>query len=186
MLRSTVDQHGATIDAKSSSESSLAPALDAISDGGAKPGWSLDLDSSVPERDRRLVTWAAVSRGARALIFEEPPEPGVAATIARNMALFARLVPRRGGGAGVRIDGGEGIEVRMLESDVVLMIVGLNYTDRSQRVTMTFPPDTQEAIWQNMETGAGVNFIAGANGPSYTYWFRPKDALVLMIRKDIR
>jgi hypothetical protein len=76
----------------------------------------------------------------------------------------------------------------MLESDRVLMIVGLNYTGRSPRVTMTFPPDTQEAIWQNMETGAGVNFIAGTGGvgPSYTYWFRPKDALVLMIRKDIR
>ena len=37
-----------------------------------------------------------------------------------------------------------------------------------------------------METGAGVNFIAGPNGPTYSYWFRPKDALVLMIRKDVR
>ncbi len=76
----------------------------------------------------------------------------------------------------------------MLESDSLQMIVGLNHAAESRRVAMTFPPDTQEAIWQNMETGAGVNFIAGAgaNGPSYTYWFRPKDALVLMIRKDIR
>jgi len=98
----------------------------------------------------------------------------------------------------VRVEGGSNVEVRFLESSDVQMIVGLNYADTSQRVTMTFPPDTQEAIWQNMETGASVNFIAGrgaargagpgagAGGPSYTYWFRPKDALVLMIRKDIR
>ncbi len=59
-----------------------------------RPGWSLDLDPSIPERDRRLVTWAAISRGARALIFEDPPEPGVTATIARNPALFSQLVPR--------------------------------------------------------------------------------------------
>ena len=37
----------------------------------------------------------------------------------------------------------------------------------------------------NMETGTGVNFVAGANGPTYSSWFRPRDALVLMIRKDV-
>lgn len=87
----------------------------------------------------------------------------------------------------VRIDGGDGlVETRFLESSNVLMLVGLNYSDGSQRVTMTFAPETQEAIWQNMETGAGVNFIAGPQGPTYSYWFRPRDALVLLIRKDIR
>jgi hypothetical protein len=65
-------------------------------------------------------------------------------------------------------------------------LIGLNHSSSAARVTMTFKPDVQEAIWQNMETGAGVNFIAGPFGPSYTYWFRPRDALVLMIRKDVR
>jgi hypothetical protein len=51
---------------------------------------------------------------------------------------------------------------------------------------MTFAPDTQEAIWQNMETGSAVNFVAGPDGPTHTYWFRPRDALVLMIRKTVR
>jgi hypothetical protein len=37
-----------------------------------------------------------------------------------------------------------------------------------------------------MVTGAGVSFIAGPAGPLYRYVFRPRDALVLMIRKDIR
>ena len=32
---------------------------------------------------------------------------------------------------------------------------------------------------------ASVNFLAGPNGPSYTYPFKPRDVLVLMIKKDI-
>jgi hypothetical protein len=86
-----------------------------------------------------------------------------------------------------RIDGGGGlVETRFLESSRVRMLIGVNHSSSAERVTMTFTPDTQEAIWQNMETGAGVNFIAGPAGPTYTYWFRPRDALVLMIRKDVR
>lgn len=89
--------------------------------------------------------------------------------------------------SGVRITGATGaVETRFLESADVLMLIGLNHSDARQRVTMTFPPDTQEAIWQNMETGAAVNFIATADGPTYTYNFGAKDALVLMIRKSIR
>ena len=56
----------------------------------------------------------------------------------------------------------------------------------AERVKMTFTPDTQEAIWQNMETGSAVNFVAGPEGPTYTYSFQPRDALVLMIRKNVR
>jgi hypothetical protein len=87
----------------------------------------------------------------------------------------------------VKISGASaGVEARFLESSDVLMLIGLNHSDTRQRVTMTFSPDTQEAIWQNMETGAAVNFIAGPDGPTYTYTFGAKDALVLMIRKNIR
>ena len=100
-------------------------------------------------------------------------------------------IPRAAAAAGVapdvRIAGATGVvETRFLESADVLMIVGLNYADSRQRVTMTFPPDTQEAIWQNMETGAAVNFIAGPDGPTYAYNFPPKGTLVLMIRKGVR
>jgi len=87
----------------------------------------------------------------------------------------------------VRIEGATGpVETRFLESAEVLMLIGLNHADTPQRVKMTFTPDTQEAIWQNMETGAAVNFVAGPEGPAYTYSFGPKDALVLMIRKSVR
>jgi hypothetical protein len=87
----------------------------------------------------------------------------------------------------VRIEGGTGgVETRFLESSEVAMIVAINHADTPQRVTMAFAPDVQEAIWQNMESGAAVNFIAGPDGPRYTYSFGPRDALVLMIRKTIR
>jgi hypothetical protein len=130
------------------------------------------------------VTWAAIARGASGLIYEDPPDRSLIGTIARNPGLFASLRPRRA--RDVRVEGSTSVDVRFLESADVQMIVALNHAETSQRVTMTFPRETQEAIWQNMETGASVNFIAGAGGPSYTYWFRPRDALVLMIRKDIR
>jgi len=87
----------------------------------------------------------------------------------------------------VRLDSAHGlVETRFLESTNVLMLIGINHSDSSQKVTMRFAPDTQEAIWVNLETGAGVNFVASPEGPTYSYWFRPRDALVLMIRKDIR
>jgi hypothetical protein len=98
-----------------------------------------------------------------------------------QLALEAGVAPD------VRIDSAHGlVETRFLESRNVLVLIGINHGDSSQKVTMKFAPDTQEAIWVNLETGAGVNFVAGPEGPTYNYWFRPRDALVLMIRKDIR
>ena len=100
---------------------------------------------------------------------------------------LVEIVSRAGVGPEVRIEGStDRVETRFLESADVLMLIGLNHADTPQRVRMTFTPDTQEAIWQNMETGAAVNFVAGAEGPTYTYSFGPSDALVLMIRKSVR
>ena len=87
----------------------------------------------------------------------------------------------------VRIDGAAGlVEARFLESSDALMLIAINHSDAPQRVTLTFTPDTPEAIWQNMETGASVNFVAGPNGPTYTHAFARRDVLVLMIRKALR
>ncbi|MCA1562058.1 MAG: beta-galactosidase [Acidobacteria bacterium] len=87
----------------------------------------------------------------------------------------------------VRIDGGAGlVETRFLESADALLLIAINHAGTSQGVTMTFAPDVPEAIWQNMETGASVNFVAGASGPAYTYTFAPRDVVVLMIRKKYR
>jgi hypothetical protein len=97
------------------------------------------------------------------------------------------VVARAGVRPDVRIEGATGpVETRFLESSDVLLLIGLNHANTSQRVTLTFMPDTQEAIWQNMETGAAINFVAGPAGPTYTHTFGPRDALVLMIRKSVR
>ena len=110
-----------------------------------------------------------------------------AATPAPTGPQLTEIVVRAGVGPEVRIEGATGpVETRFLESADVLMLIGLNHADTPQRVRMTFTPDTQEAIWQNMETGAAVNFVAGPQGPTYTYAFGPRDALVLMIRKSVR
>jgi len=256
-----------------------ALAFDFIAGASRRIGWWL-YSGEVPESDRRFNAWLAISRGAQALIFDDPPNDlGFIRSIVRNPALFTQLRPRRAqvallfdpsspagradllaihhelyrrqittdihnveqlgasdlqgyraivaassrewpnrareaiasaraAGAAyvdasrpgdaaeavvraglvpeVRIDGGADVEVRFLESATVQMLVGLNHASQSQRVTMVFSPDTQEAIWLNMETGSGVNFVAGPTGPIHQYWFRPKDVLVLMIRKDIR
>jgi hypothetical protein len=78
------------------------------------------------------------------------------------------------------------IDATFLESADVLMLIAINHGDASARVTMSFTPDTQEAIWQNMETGGAVNFVASATGPTYTHTFAGYETMVLMIRKYIR
>ena len=84
----------------------------------------------------------------------------------------------------IRIDpAGKLVEARFLESADVLLLIAINHADTPQKVTMTFAPDVPEAVWQNMETGASVNFVAGPAGPTYTRSFAPRDVVVLMIRK---
>ena len=182
----SVDRIGMQLDAPLT-PSDLSIALETTAAASAR-GWWLYLGAAVPESDRRFVAWLAISRGAQGLIFDDPPrDAGFIRTIAGNPALFTQVRPRPAGGAPeVRIDGGSDIDVRFLESSTVQMIIALNHSPKAQRVTMTFPPETQEAIWLNMETGSSVHFVAGPLGPLYQYWFRPTDALVLMIRKDIR
>jgi Beta-galactosidase len=292
LMSTVVDLYGMTV--SSALMPDLALALDDVASASRDRGWWMRADASVPRNEARMVGWAAVARGARALTFARGHDlEGLPGAVARNPYLFLQLIPRQskiailydprsvtadGTGAQpasdatafkslhrtlleqniavdvlhtdeltrdaaaryraivnvsrrdlsrpaaqalavaasrgqlihairdkltgetllertrkagiapeVRISGAqEPIETRFLESDSVLMLIAINHAGVSQKVTMTFSPDTQEAIWLNMETGAGVNFVAGPEGPTYGYWFRPHDALVLMIRKDIR
>jgi hypothetical protein len=101
--------------------------------------------------------------------------------------LLATLTALAGVTPDVRIAGASGlVEARFLESSDALLLIAINHSDAPQRVTLTFTPDTPEAIWLNMETGASVNFVAGPNGPTYTHAFARRDVLVLMIRKALR
>lgn len=137
--------------------------------------------------------WSQIARGARRVAFAGSAttwSPDVlalgetAGVITRNEALFAPLRPREGGVLGISsTGGGPGVEVRLLESDEALMIVGLNYAATPKTVTISFAADIPEAMWQNLETGTAISFVMGKTGPSLEYAFGPRDALVLMIRK---
>lgn len=101
--------------------------------------------------------------------------------------LLAALAVGAGAQPDVRLSGSTGlVETRFLESSAVTVLLAINHADAEQKVTMTFPPDTPEAIWLNLETGASVNFVAGPEGPIYTHVFTPRDVLALMIKKDLR
>jgi beta-galactosidase len=101
--------------------------------------------------------------------------------------LLQALVEAAGVTPEVRIDAGAGsVEARFIESSDALVLIAINHAESPQKVTMTFTPDTPEAVWQNIETGAAVNFVAGPGGPTYTHAFAPRDVLVLMIKKKLR
>ena len=101
--------------------------------------------------------------------------------------LLQRLVASAGITPEIRIDGAPGlVEARVLESSNAILIIAINHGDTAQRVTFSFGPDIPEAIWQNMETGAAVNFVQGATGPTYAYTFGPRDVMVLVRGKRLR
>jgi hypothetical protein len=147
--------------------------------------------------DVRARAWQAVGRGAAGIIFDgwralktDPAALAAAAQFAdivtRNQPLFAPLKPRVVQGD-IAIDRGAGdIDARFLESPAAMMLIAVNVGDAERSVTMTFGPAMPEAIWQNMESGTAVNFVASAKGPTYTRTFAPKDVLVLMIKKQWR
>jgi hypothetical protein len=145
----------------------------------------------------RAKAWHTLARGAAGIIFDgwralqaDPAALAAASQFAdiitRNQVLFAPLKPRVVHGD-VAIDrAGGDIDARFLESSAAMMLIAVNVGEAERTVTMTFGPAMPEAIWQNLESGAAVNFVAGPKGPTYTRTFAPKDVLVLMIKKQWR
>ena len=87
----------------------------------------------------------------------------------------------------VGVQGGTAVvQAGFLESADAIVFIAVNHGDAPQSATFRFRPGTPEAIWQNMETGASVNFVQGPDGLTHRHTFRPRDALVLMIRKHLR
>jgi hypothetical protein len=81
---------------------------------------------------------------------------------------------------------GELVEARFLESADAMLFVAINHGSTPRKVTFTFGPDVPEAIWQNMESGAAVNFVQGAEGPTYTRMLAGRDVMVLVRGKRLR
>lgn len=157
----------------------------------------ISIPASVGARELRLRAWLAIANGARGIVFE-PLAPLMedeyaldaasefADNVTRNAALFAPLRPREVTND-VRIDPASStVETHFLESTVALVLIVANQTTDTHRVTLKFSTDIPEAIWQNMETGAAINFVASPGGPTYTRTFTPFDVIVLMIRKQYK
>lgn len=165
-----------------------------IPSSGVEP---VAVHGSSSAEDVRSRAWRAIARGARGVVFDGAPAlmqnsealqaaSAFADNITRNAALFAPLKPRPSKGD-VRVDAGSSeIDAGFLESPVALVLIAVNLRSSGQRVTLTFSPAIPEAIWQNMESGGAVNFVAGPDGPTYTRTFTPHDVVVLMIRKQYR
>jgi hypothetical protein len=140
--------------------------------------------------------WAALARGDRLITFTGTDDPlssavlslgETAGVVTRNQALFAPLRPRTGGVVDIAgADAAGRVEMRLLESNDAIVVVGLNYAAAPRKVTITFAPEIPEAIWQNLETGTAVSFVMGKSGPVLEHTFASRDALVLMIRKKLR
>jgi hypothetical protein len=143
----------------------------------------------------RLAFWSAIAGGAGDITFARSAG-GIGAdlfalgetagVVTRNEALFVPLQPRTEGVREISGGGGAPVEVRLLESAQALMIIALNRAAVPRSVRIGFAPDIPEAIWQNLETGAAVNFVMEPKGPFLEHSFAPHDALVLMIRKTLR
>jgi beta-lactamase class A len=139
----------------------------------------------------RLRMWTAIAQGQRSVTFDDGANGRSAAAralgelagvITRNQSLFGPLRPREGAAQAV-VQGAGGVGVRILESTEAIVIVAFNSTAEVQKVTLRFPPDIPEAIWQNIEEGVSVNFVMDKDGPFHTHTFAPHDVLVLTIRK---
>jgi hypothetical protein len=81
---------------------------------------------------------------------------------------------------------GQLVEARFLESADAMLLVAMNHGSTPRKVTFTFGPDVPEAIWQNMESGAAVNFVQGADGPAYTRTLEGRDVMILVRGKRLR
>jgi hypothetical protein len=149
-------------------------------DPEAKPG-SVRADESAsatvaPLGSGRVFEIRAAARGAA-----NEPRRRVRGDLIGRIAAAAGVTPE------VRIAGADGsVEARFLESSSAMLLLAMNYSSASHKVTFTFAPDVPEAIWQNMETGAAVNFVDGPEGATYTHTFAPHDVLVLVRGKRLR
>ncbi len=145
------------------------------------------------------LAWWQFAKGVRGIVFDDwnglqrhdaalSDAAAFADSITRNQDLYAPL--RRADKSGARaltIEAPKaGVDAEWLESPEALLLVAVNHADDVRDVVLRFSPDMPEAIWQNMLTGAAVNFVAGPKGPVYTRTFAPHDVLVLMIRKRWR
>lgn len=153
-------------------------------DAVTREAWQLFADGN---RGIVFDDWAALKRNTGALTAAVE----FADHMTGNAALYAPLRPRLPNpdkpDVVVSADPNGKVSTRFLESEAAMVLILTNAGAGSPAaVTMNFSSDIPEAIWQNMLTGAAVNFVAGPDGPMYEKTLPPDGVLVLMIRKRWR
>jgi hypothetical protein len=157
---------------------------------------TIRISATTTAENVRETAWTLFARGSRGVIFDDWRElqqnaaalaeaSAFAQTITSNMALYAPLRHVESTGArAIGLKGDQGsVEAHWLESAEALLLVAVNRGGEPRDVVFTFPPEVPEAVWQNMLSGASVNFVAGPTGPFYEHTMPAHDVLVLMIRK---
>jgi hypothetical protein len=155
------------------------------------------LDGSGPPSALRYRGWTAIRHGARAIAFAvDVPTPTArgpagevaphlraagefASSVAGSSALFLTIKPIEGARADL-------VDVRLFQSRQALVLIAMNHRDAPQEATITLPPATPLAEWVNLETGEVAYFDRVADGVAHRHRFAARDALVLVIRRDIQ
>ena len=127
------------------------------------------------------------AHGSGRVFLAPPPAMTTRAAMARARTLIQRIVTAAGVAPEIELDVTDApVEARFLESSDAILLLALNYGGVPQKVTFSFAPDVPEAIWQNMETGAAVNFRQGPEGATYTRTLAAGDVMVLVRGKRLR
>ncbi|MGH3117479.1 MAG: hypothetical protein ACRD09_15585 [Vicinamibacterales bacterium] len=155
------------------------------------------LDGSGPPSALRYRGWTAIRHGARAIAFaldaDIPPAPNpvegrqphlraagaFAGSVAGSARLFLTMKPIDGARPTV-------VDARLFQSGQALVLIALNHHDAPREGIITLPPSTPLAEWVNLETGEVAYFDRVPDGVAYRHQFGTRDALVLVIRRDIQ
>jgi hypothetical protein len=150
---------------------------------------AVPLDASGPPSALRYRGWTAVRHGARAIVFaleaEAPFSPHVraagafASTVAGSAGLFLAIKPLDAARA-------DDVDVRLFQAAQALVLIALNHHDEPREGVITLPPSMPLAEWVNLETGETAYFDRATDGVVHRHRFAARDALVLVIRRDIQ
>jgi hypothetical protein len=78
------------------------------------------------------------------------------------------------------------VDVRLFQSRQALVLIALNHRDEAVDATIVLPSGMPLAEWVDLETGEIAYFDRVPDGVAHRHRFAGRDALVLVIRKDIQ
>jgi hypothetical protein len=100
-------------------------------------------------------------------------------SVAGSSALFLTIKPIEGARS-------PQVDVRLFQSRQALVLIALNHRDEAVDATIVLPSGMPLAEWVDLETGEIAYFDRVSDGVAHRHRFAARDALVLVIRKDIQ